>query len=114
MSRTLNLLTSCRYRQTDLLQGPRGVVGTEEITFFGTFKRPEILLTFNDAFITIKSKDQGRLDLLAYTHYGDPFLWWVIALVNDIVDPIYGAEPGYVVRLPKRSNIFVSSIEGLL
>lgn len=114
MPRTLSLPTYNRYRQTDLLQGPKGEVGTDEATFWGTFKRPDIILTDNDTFITIASKDNGRLDLLAHKYYGEAGLWWVIAMVNDIVDPLYGVTPGMVLRIPRRNNIFISQVEELL
>lgn len=113
MSRKLLLATTSRYRETSLFSSraekkdPR----IAEDTFFGTFVSPEIRLTNQDAFITIQNKDNGRLDLMATEFYGDPRLWWVIALANNIVDPTYGVEVGTVIRIPRPENVFKSQLE---
>jgi hypothetical protein len=71
------------------------------VTFFGSFIPVAIRKSSNDFFITVKDSDVGRLDLLAYNHYGTPALWWVIALANDIFDPLYEPEPGTLLRIPQ-------------
>ena len=37
-----------------------------------------------DSDIVIISNEADYLDSLAYKYYGDPTLWWVIALVNNL------------------------------
>lgn len=42
---------------------------------------------------------QDRMDLLATSYYGDPNLWWVIAVANDLDLPT-DLQPGNVIRIP--------------
>lgn len=47
------------------------------------------------------------LDQLSHKHYGTELLWWIIALYNDIIDPInYGSIE---VKIPD-----LSAVENLL
>src|SRR3972149_5526884 len=45
-------------------------------------------------------KDGDRLDLLAFRFYGDPILWWVIAVANGIeLNPVQ-FNTGDKLRIP--------------
>jgi len=52
-----------------------------------------------------------RLDLISQSFYGVPDLWWVIARVNGILDPVVGATPGATIRVPTKARL---AREGLL
>ena len=41
-----------------------------------------------------------RIDLLANKFYGDPTLWWVIAVANDLELIPTDLEPGTRIRIP--------------
>jgi hypothetical protein len=43
----------------------------------------------NTIFYTYRIKDGERADTVAYNYYGNANYFWVIYLVNDIVDPYY-------------------------
>ena len=43
---------------------------------------PSVTLSNQDYYIV--AREQDRMDLLANDFYGDPSLWWVIAMANDI------------------------------
>jgi len=45
-------------------------------------KYPSLVPSNNDYYII--TRDQDRLDLLAYDFYGDATLWWVVAMANDL------------------------------
>jgi hypothetical protein len=64
-----------------------------------------------DIAFTVPPGGVHRLDLISYQFYGTPQLWWVIAAVNNIVDPLYGAEDGTQLRIPTRSRL---ASEGVL
>ena len=49
---------------------------------YGTTYYPDIPLENQDKFI--RAKDGDRLDTLAYKHYGDETLWWIIAKANGV------------------------------
>lgn len=64
-----------------------------------------------DILYTVPQAGEGRLDLISQQHYGTPELWWVIALVNNVLDPLVGVSSGRVVRIPKRERL---ASEGIL
>lgn len=43
----------------------------------------------NTIFYPYRIKDGERADTVAYNYYGNPNYFWVIFIVNDIVDPYY-------------------------
>ena len=64
---------------------------------YSTTYYPQIPIGNSDTFIFTKEGD--RLDNLAYTHYGDNTLWWIIAKANGIRGKI-ALEPGIPLRIP--------------
>lgn len=52
-----------------------------------------------------------RLDLLANDFYGTPSLWWVIASVNNILDPLVSVAAGTSIRVPTKERL---AAEGVL
>jgi|TARA_Y100000034_G_C6799801_1_gene358739 nucleoid-associated protein YgaU len=70
------------------------------IRVYGTTYYPEIPLDNKDSFVY--AVDGDRLDSLAYKHYGDATLWWIIAKANGLRGKPT-LTPGKVIRIP--SNI---------
>ena len=64
---------------------------------YSTTYYPQIPIGNSDTFIFTKEGD--RLDNLAYTHYGDNTLWWIIAKANGIRGKI-ALEPATPLRIP--------------
>lgn len=64
----------------------------DEIRFFGFFEAPEV--PDSDGDFEIRAQFGDRLDAYAHKFYGDQFLWWVIALANDMDLPILQLNPG--------------------
>jgi hypothetical protein len=50
--------------------------------------------------VLIVSNEADYLDTLAFKYYGDPTLWWVIAMVNNIGKGRLSITPGTVLRIP--------------
>lgn len=69
----------------------------------GKFEVPESPL---DLWIEVTLVNYRRLDLIAWKYYGNVKLWWVIAMVNDIIDPWTDLEPGDLIRIPTSMNVF--------
>lgn len=53
------------------------------------------------AFHRVQSNEAGRLDLIAYQWYQDVSLYWVIALFNNIKDPLTEVKVGDDLAIPK-------------
>jgi len=68
---------------------------------FETYKRKDYIASPNDKFIQINSSTEYRPDLVSYTAYGIPDLWWYIMEFNGIKD-IYDFKTGITLRIPRR------------
>ena len=92
-------------------------------SFLEMWERPTEMDNFieSSSRYLVRNVDVGRLDLLAYEFYGNVRLWWIIATVNNLVDPIGDMFPGQklyiptydaVVRYMSRAGNVVEEING--
>ncbi len=88
-----------RYKDTDLYADVDGNA------FFGPWEELEIQDPSDYELYQIKSKDIGRIDVLAYDFYGDPTLQWVIMNFNNIIDPIFDLEIGDKIKIPSKDQV---------
>ncbi len=58
-----------------------------------------------DVTYILEKKFENRPDLLAYSFYGDPYLWWVICQYNAILDFNIDFVEGLVLRIPTKTRI---------
>lgn len=58
-----------------------------------------------DSFFQVERGYEHRLDLISYKFYNTPMLWWVIAEVNGIHNPML-VDSGIVLRIPNISRLF--------
>jgi hypothetical protein len=82
----------------------------ENVIVFGLMQ-DVIVPDASDIVFTVPVAGSKRLDLIANEFYGVPDLWWVIARVNGILDPLVGIETGTRIRVPSKSRL---AREGLL
>lgn len=68
------------------------------IEFFDTVDFPAVERQTDDIEYVVSSTD--RIDTLAANFYGDPVLWWVIAVANDMEDLPGALNQGDVLRIP--------------
>ena len=80
------------------------------IILFGLMMDP-VIASSTDQIYVMPQAEESRLDLISALFYGTPQLWWIIALVNNITDPIVGAPPGTALRIPTKDRL---SQEGIL
>ena len=67
----------------------------------------------SESDVIVISNEGDYLDSLAYRYYGDPTLWWVIALVNNIGKGRMSVDPGLQLRIPQDINTIVSEFHNL-
>lgn len=60
----------------------------------------------DDTFHKVQSGQEYRLDLISLEKYQSPLLWWVIALANEIKNPIMEPEVGRMLRVPSFSRVY--------
>ena len=63
--------------------------------------------------IIVISNEADYLDSLAFKYYGDPTLWWVIALVNNVGKARMGVPPGLQLRIPTNINEILVNFNSL-
>ena len=63
---------------------------------------PTLVPSNNDYYIIARAED--RLDLIATDFYGDPTLWWVVAMANDLPGDSMYAPMGFQLRVPGNLN----------
>ena len=66
-----------------------------------------------DSDAVIISNETSQLDTLAYTYYGDPTLWWVIALTNSLGKGRLSVPAGIQLRIPTNINSIINQFNSL-
>ncbi len=88
---SVSLKKFSRLRFSDLLT-------VDGVEFWDMFVPPEIPVQADDIPYTVTQTD--RIDLLADTYYGDPILWFVIALANNMELVPTALVSGVQIRIP--------------
>ena len=96
MADTLTIVRNSRLRFADL-------VSVDDTVFWDVLDLPEVPVQQDD--ITYEVIGGDRIDNLANRFYGDPVLWWVIAVANDIELPPFGLHPGARIRVPSPTYV---------
>jgi nucleoid-associated protein YgaU len=86
-----SIVTNSRLGFADLLLG-------EGVEFWDLLDLPEVIIQSDDLQYTVTGAD--RIDNIAYQHYGNPTLWWVIAVANDMEMVPNALYTGQVLRIP--------------
>jgi hypothetical protein len=76
---------------------------------FGLLQDP-VVADPTDQLYVVTQAGERRLDLISQLFYDTPQLWWVIALVNNFVDPLIGAPAGAELRIPTRQRLSEAGI----
>ena len=67
-------------------------------------RKREILETVNDTLYVVEPECENRIDMVSFKFYNTPHLWWAIAMMNHIKNPMR-LEVGIVLRIPPLDNI---------
>ena len=60
------------------------------------------IFTFNATFFYYyRVEGNSTWTRICFDHYGTIQLWWLICLVNKIMNPVTSPEPGTVIRILK-------------
>ena len=64
------------------------------------WQRAVIPTDSTDFYYTVEQSVEGRIDLIANQFLGEPRLWWIIAMLNNILDPHNEIRTGTVLLIP--------------
>lgn len=81
------------------------LVDSDNNTYIETPDRLQIKSTNRDSFYCVERGYEDRLDLISFKFYGTALLWWVIAEVNGIDNPLL-VSSGTVLRIPPISSLY--------
>lgn len=84
--------------------------GVADAIVFGLMK-DVIVPDASDTVFTVPIGGVARLDAISNQFYGTPALWWVIARVNNVVDPLMGVGLNQQIRIPTKARL---AAEGIL
>ena len=98
-SRTGNQRLS-RYNTLD------AVIDEEGNNYLTSYSRKTIKESIKDKLYTVEPECEDRLDYVSYKFYNTPHLWWAIAIMNHIKNPMR-LEVGIVLRIPPLEHIVV-------
>jgi len=87
-----------RYQAISTTKNNTGIPSTSGKTMYVPTYYPSIEAKEDDTYILTGTTD--RLDVLALDFYGDPTLWWVIAMVNNLAGDSYFLPIGVYLRIP--------------
>lgn len=94
----MSILANSRYVNSTVIN----VTGPEGNTVQVIVPSPAVSWTFS--FTSHTWTDQDTVDLLAWTYYGDPTLWWKIGDANPEIMSWFTVQPGTVIRIPTASS----------
>lgn len=97
--------------QVDMLSG-QDLLNPQTISWFGTFKMPDLQNRDGDIEYTIKDGD--RLDKIAQQYYGNVGLWWVVAARNDLDLPDIQMIPGRKIIIPDPAYVIGNLINNAI
>lgn len=64
-----------------------------------------IVPDITDQLFIVPLAGVNRLDLISEEFYGTPSLWWVIARVNNIQDPLVSVPVSTTIRVPTKDRL---------
>lgn len=65
-----------------------------------------------DTRYTVEKIYEGRLDLIALAFFNEPRYWWIIAQLNNILDPISEIEEGRILNIPTKDRMLKEFLNG--
>lgn len=64
---------------------------------------------------TLEVGNDDRWDTISYKLYGTPYLWWIVALINDVSNPFEELEEGTNIKYLREDYLYnlLKDIENL-
>lgn len=59
----------------------------------------------NSKYHVVEAIEEGRLDMISQIYYGDPQYFWIIAMANNIIDPLLVVQ-GTILKIPDFDSLY--------
>lgn len=69
------------------------------------WERNQLKLDVTDRIYVVEKKFAGRLDQISALFLNEPRYWWVIAMLNNILDPYSEVKEGVILYIPTTDRV---------
>lgn len=69
------------------------------------WERLNLVPASDDVVYVVEKSMVGRLDLISALFLDEPRHWWIIAMLNNILDPALEVKEGIILRVPSRQRV---------
>lgn len=97
-----NICTPIKYSMVE--RDENGALQEVETVCLSSFDFPEYEIRANDSDFIVTSEYENRLDKISHHFYGTPMYWWIIAMYNNIYNPLQ-IRAGMRLIIPHFDNI---------
>lgn len=81
--------------------------GDKFMNIFRSFSLNEDILADAATFDTYEVSNDDWWENIAYEYYGNEYLWWIVALVNEVVNPFEELVEGDNIRILREEYLYV-------
>lgn len=94
-----------KYRRISRYGIYRQIIDDYNETYTETTNPTPVVETDQDIYHEVLREEENRLDIISNKYYKSPEFWWVIAMANNLIDPMY-VKAGTIVRVPPITSLF--------
>jgi hypothetical protein len=77
------------------------------LNIFRNYKmNPSMNKNYFNFYQTLEVEDIDWFDEIAFDLYGNSYLWWIVPLANDIINPFEGIEPGKLISVMRKEHLY--------
>ena len=80
--------------------------GTKYLNIWKSFTLNEDVTDDTVFYETYEVSNEDWWDNIAYYYYESPGLWWIIALMNDVINPFEELEPGSNIKVLRERYLY--------
>lgn len=84
------------------------VIESGKEIYLESYNQVKVPVTDQDTYHVVEEKEVNRLDIISNNFYGTPNYWWMIALANNLIDPLV-VNKGTLLRIPSLLTVSDSS-----
>lgn len=102
----IKLMSSIHYNHLSRYARNRSIYNpNNQQTYLESTNQYDLVLDKEPIYHVVDMKEEGRLDIIATTYYGDPSYYWMIAIANNIIDP-FVVKANTILVIPFIENLF--------
>lgn len=92
--------TPTYYQNLSRYKNIRRIKNSDNRFVHETYNDYEIVEYDDEKVYTVTNKTENRLDIISLMYYKTPQYWWIIAIANNIIDPLAEIKEGTRLRIP--------------